>query len=144
MTGESGFVARQSAFIRAPATKVWDALTDPQMIRQYLFGTEAISDWKVGSPIIYRGVWEGRSYEDKGTVLRAVPGKLLETTFWSSLSGQADMPENYKKVRYELTAEKGGTLLTLTQDNNVTEEEKNHSEENWRKVLEGLKRLVEK
>ena len=139
----TGLIARQSIFIRAYPGIVWKALTDPDMIRQYLFGTEAISDWRVDSPIRYRGVWQGKTYEDKGTVLRAVPGKLLESTYWSSMSGLPDRPENYKKVRYELTPEKGGTRLTLTQDNNATEEERMHSEGNWKIVLEGLKKVVE-
>ena len=76
-----GIIARQSIVILAPPARVWKALTDPDLIRQYLFGTEAISDWKAGSPIRYRGVWEGKSYEDKGVVLRAEPGKMLETTY---------------------------------------------------------------
>ncbi|MDD1662291.1 MAG: SRPBCC domain-containing protein [Methanomicrobiales archaeon] len=138
-----GIVARQSVFIRAPPARVWKALTDPDFIKEYLFGTQVSSDWKVGSPIRYRGVWEGRAYEDKGTVLRVVPERLLETTFWSSLSGLADTPENYKKVTYELIPEAGGTRLTVIQDNNTTEEERNHSEQNWKMVLEKLKDLLE-
>jgi uncharacterized protein YndB with AHSA1/START domain len=140
----TGLVARQSVFIRAHPGIVWKALTDPELIRQYLFGTEATSDWRVDSPIRYRGVWEGRSYEDKGVVLRAEPGKLLETSYWSSMSGLPDVPKNYKKVRYELTPEKGGTRLPLTQDNNATEDEREHSEGNWKMVLEGLKKVVER
>jgi uncharacterized protein YndB with AHSA1/START domain len=139
-----GLVARQSIVIRAPPGRVWKALTDPALVREYLFGTEVSSDWKPGSPIRYRGVWEEKTYEDKGVVLRAEPGKLLETTYWSSMSGLADVPENYKMVRYDLTPEHGGTQLTVTQDNNTTEEERAHSEGNWRMVLEGLKKIVEK
>ncbi|MDD1665986.1 MAG: SRPBCC domain-containing protein [Methanomicrobiales archaeon] len=139
-----GLVARHSVLIRAAPDRVWKALTDPDLIRQYLFGTEAISDWKAGSPLRYRGVWEGKSYEDKGEVLRAEPGRLLVTTYWSSMSGLPDAPENYKTVTYELAPERGGTRLTLTQDNNATEEEKNHAEQNWSQVLGGLKKMVEK
>jgi uncharacterized protein YndB with AHSA1/START domain len=137
------YIATQSIVINAPAAKVWVALVTPEMIKQYLFGTEAVSDWKVGSQIRYRGVWNGKTYEDKGTILKLVPGQVLETTYWSSMSGLADVPENYKKVTYALTSGKGGTTLTITQDNNATEEEKNHTEQNWKMVLDGLKRLVE-
>ena len=140
-----GLVARQSVLIRAPPERVWKALTDPTMIRQYLFGTEAISDWKIGSPIRYQGIYEGRSYEDKGVVIRSEPGVVLETTYWSSMSGLPDVPGNYKMVRYELKQEEGGpTLLTVTQDNNATEDERAHSEGNWKMVLEKLKDLLEK
>ena len=139
-----GLVARQSVLIRATPERVWKALTDPTMIRQYLFGTEAISDWKTGSPIRYRGTYEGRSYEDKGVVVRAERGNVLETTYWSSMSGLPDVPGNYKVVRYELKPEKGGgTLLTVTQDNNLTEAERDHSEQNWKVVLGMLKGLLE-
>lgn len=140
----TGFIATQSVIIKASATKVWKALTDPAMIRQYLFGTEAISDWKVGSPITYKGEWKGKKYEDKGTILNIVPEQLIESTYWSGMSGLADVPENYKKVIYKLTPENGRTKLTVIQDNNKTEEEKNHSEENWKIVLNALKELVEK
>jgi len=140
-----GLVARQSVLIRATPERVWKALTDPTMIRQYLFGTEAISDWKIGSPIRYQGIYEGRSYEDKGVVIRSEPGVVLETTYWSSMSGLPDIPGNYKMVRYELKPEEGGpTLLTVTQDNNATEDERTHSEGNWKMVLEKLKDLLEK
>jgi uncharacterized protein YndB with AHSA1/START domain len=139
-----GLVARQSIIIHAPPARVWKALTDPGIIKEYLFGTQVSTDWKAGNPIRYRGVWEGKSYEDRGVVLRVVPGRLLETTYWSSLAGLPDVPENYKTVTYELTPERGGTRLTLTQDNNATDEEKAHSEGNWKMVLEGLKKIVEK
>jgi uncharacterized protein YndB with AHSA1/START domain len=137
-------IAKQSITINAPASKVWDALINPEMIKQYLFGTDAVSDWKVGSPITYKGSWDGKTYEDKGTVLNVVDEKLLESTYWSSMSGTSDTQENYKNVRYELKPVNGGTTLIITQNNNATEEEKNHSEQNWRMVLNTLKKLLEK
>ena len=138
------YVARASITIHATAGKVWDALTNPDMIRQYLFGTEATSEWKGGSSIAYKGVWEGKSYEDKGVVVKVEPEKLLETTYWSKMSGLPDTPENYKKVTYELMAGEEGTTLTITQDNDQTEEGRKHSEDNWNLVLLGLKKLLER
>lgn len=137
------FIARATVTINAPASKVWEALTNPDLIKQYLFGTQVISDWQVGSPITYLGVWEGKPYQDKGKVLQAEPGKLLVSTFWSSLSGLADVPENYKTVRYELSPVGEATKLTLTQDNNASQEEASHSEQNWNMVLAGIKKLLE-
>ena len=136
-------LAKVSISINAPREKVWEALTKPELIKQYLFGTEVTTNWQVGSPITYKGTWESKSYEDKGKVLENEPGKLLVSTFWSSLSGVPDLPENYQTVRYELSDEGDGTRLTLTQDNNDSEESAKHSEQNWNMVLEGLKRLVE-
>ena len=137
------FTSKSTIVINAPASKVWDALIKPELIKQYLFGTEVKTDWQVGSPIAYKGEWEGKAYEDKGKVLQIEKGKLLVSTFWSSLSGLADIPENYKTVRYELSAEDNGTRLTITQDNNNSQEEANNSAENWKVVLAEMKKLIE-
>jgi uncharacterized protein YndB with AHSA1/START domain len=137
------FTASASTTINAPVSKVWDALTNPDLIRQYLFGTQVTTDWKVGSPITYQGVWQGKPYEDKGKVLQVVPEKLLVSTFWSALAGKPDLPENYNTVRYELAPQGSGTRLTLTQDNNASQEEADHSAQNWSMVLEGMKKLLE-
>jgi len=137
------FVAKAAITINAPTARVWDALTQPELIKQYLFGTQVTTDWQVGSPIVYEGVWEGKAYKDKGKVLQVQPGKLLVSTFWSSLAGLPDVPESYQTVRYELSTEGSGTKLTLAQDNNATQEEADHSAQNWSMVLAGMKKLLE-
>ena len=137
------YIATATIIINAPTSKVWDALTNPHIIKQYLFGTEVITDWQVGSPITYKGVWEGKHFEDKGRVLQIDEGKLLVSTFWSALSGLPDLPENYQTVRYELSADDSGTKLTILQDNNASQEAAKQSEQNWNTVLEGMKKLLE-
>jgi len=137
------FIANAAITINAPTARVWDALTQPDLIKQYLFGTQVTTDWQVGSPIVYEGTWEGKAYQDKGVVLQVEPEKLLVSTFWSSMSGLPDIPENYQTVRYELAAEGGGTRLTIIQDNNASPEDANHSAQNWSMVLDGMKKLLE-
>ena len=136
-------IAKATTVINAPASKVWDALTQPEQIKQYLFGTQVTTDWRVGSPITYKGEWKGKAYEDKGKVLEVEPRKRLVSTFWSALAGLPDTPENYKTVRYELAPEGDRTKLTITQDNNATQEEATEAEKNWRMVLDGIKKLLE-
>lgn len=138
------FTAKASTVIDARAAKVWEALTKPELIKQYLFGTEVSSDWKVGSPITYKGEWQGKPFEDKGKILEMKPGESLVSTHWSPLSGVPDSPENYHTVAYTLLEKDGKTEVTITQDNNANEEEKSHSEQNWKQVLEGMKKLLEK
>jgi uncharacterized protein YndB with AHSA1/START domain len=140
----SAFVATTSITVNARAALVWNALTDPKLIKEYLFGTEAISDWKVGSSIKYKGVWKGKPYEDKGTILELERNKCLKSTYWSGMSGLEDKPENYNTVTYLLVEDDGQTILTVTQDNNRTKESAEHSQSNWGIVLKGLKDLVEK
>ena len=141
---KKGLTAKTSITIHAPAAKVWEALTEPELIKQYLFGTEAISEWKVGSSIAYKGVWEGKSYEDKGRILQLVPLRLLQSTYWSSMGGLEDKPENYATVTYELEAKDNDTQLSVSVDNIATEKERDHTEKNWGMVLETMKKLLEK
>ena len=143
MSTKDQYLAKATILIGAPKPKVWEALTKPDLIKQYLFGTQAITDWQVGSPITYKGVWEGKPYEDKGKIIQFEPEKLLVSTFWSALAGLPDTPENYKTVRYEIFSAGNDTRLTITQDNNATQEEANHSSENWKMVLDGIKKLLE-
>ena len=142
-TVEKTFVAKRSIIINASVSKVWEALTKPELIKRYLFGTDASSEWKKGSAITFRGEWEGNKYEDKGTIEEIVKDKYLRYTYWSSVSGKEDVPENYAHVIYELNPVLGGTELTITQDGNENEKSRDHSEANWEYVLESLKKVVE-
>ena len=137
------FSAQVSETINAPLWKVWEALVTPEIIKKYFFGTDTKSDWTVGSPITFSGSWQGKTYQDKGTILANEPGKMLKYSYWSSMSGIEDKPENYVDVTYELVEKDGKTLITISQDNIPTEEMKKHSAENWGKVLKSLKDLME-
>ncbi len=141
---KSTFTANASIAIHAPVEKVWDALINPELIKQYLFGTEARSDWKKGSSITYTGVWQGKAYQDKGKILDIVPNKRLVATYWSSMSGLPDTPESYHTITYELSAKDGFTTLTIDQDNNRSKESADHSAANWGSVLAAMKTLLEK
>ncbi|NJD77792.1 MAG: hypothetical protein FIB08_11970 [Candidatus Methanoperedens sp.] len=139
-----GLIARASITINAPIDKVWDALVEPYMIKQYMFGTNAVSNWQEGSPIVWKGEWQGKKYEDKGLILKLEPGHMIQYSHFSPLSGQPDLPENYHIVTIELSDKGGQTIVSLQQDNNATEEAREHSENNWKMMLEGLKMLLEK
>jgi uncharacterized protein YndB with AHSA1/START domain len=139
----TGFVARAETEIEARPAQVWDALTDPDLIEKYMFGSRVETDWKVGSPITWNGEYDGKAYEDKGEVVAVEPGKLLEVTHFSPLGGREDRPENYHRLVYELEERNGVTHVSLSQDNNPTEEAAEHSRGNWEKMLAGLKRVVE-
>lgn len=140
----ANLIAKASTKISAPASRVWDALTNPEMIKQYFFGTEAISDWQEGSLLEFKGEWEGKKYVDKGTILKIEPEKLFQYTYLSSFSNLPDVPENYANISYELYEEDGETALTVKQENIANEEAREHSEKNWEYVLKSLKDLLEK
>ena len=82
-----GRVATAETEIHAPAGKVWRALTDPDEIQKYMFGSRVETDWKPGSRITWKGEYEGKKFEDKGEVLEVVPERRLKVTHFSPLSG---------------------------------------------------------
>lgn len=138
-----GLVASASITINAPIFRVWDALINPQAIKVYMFGAHVMSDWEKGSEIVWRGQWKSKTYEDKGTILEMEKERLLQYSHYSPLSGLPDEPENYHLVTFKLTDKGAQTHVSLMQDNNPNERVRQHSEENWVKMLQGLKRLLE-
>ncbi len=140
---EKCLVARASISINAPVDKVWDSLTNPEVIKQYMFGTTVISDWKQGSPIVWKGEWQGKKYEDRGVILKLEPERLIQYSHFSPLSGKTDLSENYHTVTVELVTNGMETTISLSQDNNENEKVREHSEKNWKMMLASLKTLLE-
>jgi uncharacterized protein YndB with AHSA1/START domain len=139
----TGFVAIAETDIGAVPARVWSALTDPAQIRQYFFGSEVETDWKPGSPIVWKGEYQGTAYQDKGQIIEAEPGHRLVVTHFSPMSGQQDVPENYHTITYVLEPRGEQTHVTLAQDNNASQEEAAHSRDNWTAMLAALKNYVE-
>jgi uncharacterized protein YndB with AHSA1/START domain len=137
-------VATAEKQISASPAQVWKALTDPGQIKKYMFGTDVETDWREGSPIKWKGEYEGKSYEDKGEIVEVDPGRRLRVTHFSPLSGQDDVPENYHTVTYEIEERQDTTYVRLSQDNNASAEAAEHSRGNWEMVLAGLKEVVER
>jgi uncharacterized protein YndB with AHSA1/START domain len=139
----TNLIARTSVTVNATNAKVWEALVNPEAIKQYYFGTNAVSDWLEGSPIVWKGEFKGKQYEDKGVILRLESGKVLQYSHFSPLSGLPDKPENYHTVTIELSGEGNQTRVSLTQDKNSTEEARDHSQQNWGTMLASLKKFLE-
>ncbi len=137
--------------VHAPATKVWDALTNPEQTKKYMFGCETVSDWKPGSPLLWRALYEGKEVIFvKGKVVSIVPGEFLSYTTFDPNSTMADVPENYLTVTYTLAEKDGTTVLTVTQGDYalVAEGERRYKEssnngEGWNPILIEIKKLVE-
>ena len=137
-------VATATTEIGASAARVWAALTDPELIKEYMFGSEVTTDWRPGSPITWEGEYAGKAYQDRGEIIAIDPGRRLEVTHFSPLSGQEDIPEHYHTLVYELEDRGDRTRVTLSQDKNATREEADHARANWETMLNGLKEVVER
>jgi uncharacterized protein YndB with AHSA1/START domain len=128
--------------INAPASSVWKAVTDKALVKAYFFGTEVNSSWEKGSPITFSGEWQGQPYLEKGEILDIEKDKLLSYSYLST--GKEDVPENYAIIVYKL--EDGGnghTHFTVTQQGFADQAACDHSIENWKNVLAGLKKVAE-
>lgn len=142
MTGT--YVATSTITIDAPRERVWAVLTDPDAAREFMFGTELDTDWTVGGPIRWRGVFKGTPYEDHGTILEFAPPSRLVNTHFSPLSGEEDVPEHHHTLTWTLDDDAGATVLTLTQDNNPTAEAAAHSQGMWDQLVATVKEIAER
>ena len=140
----SSISLNKKLFINALPSNVWQALTDPALIKQYFFGVDAQSDWREGSTIIYKGEWQDKQVKSKGTIIQFEKEKIFKHTYWSNLSGLDDVPENYHIITYELLSSDSGTDLHLTEENLSSEEMKAQSSNLWDMIFENLKALLEK
>ena len=140
----TGILAKAETEIEAPASRVWEALTDPEQIKEYMFGSQVETSWEVGSPITWNGEYEGRPYQDKGEVLTYDEPRELSVTHYSPLAGQDDKPENYHTLVYTPAgATAARPASSLTQDNCADEQEAEQFSANWQQMLDGLKAHVE-
>ena len=142
---------KSSITINAPASKVWDALINPEQTKKYMFGCEAISDWQQGSTLLWNAVYEGKEMTFvKGNIVSIEPEKLLVYTTFDPNSTLEDIAENYLTVTYMLEETAGQTTLTVTQGdyNKVADGERRYKEtynggEGWNPILVEIKKLVE-
>jgi len=142
---------KNSITINAPASKVWNALVNPDQTKKYMFGCEAISDWRVGSSLIWKGQHEGKDMVFvKGSVADIQPERSLAYTVFDPFSTIEDIPENYLTVTYELNPENGTTALTVTQGDYSTVadgerrfKDSSNNGEGWNPILVEIKKLVE-
>ncbi|GHO61883.1 hypothetical protein KSC_007750 [Ktedonobacter sp. SOSP1-52] len=137
--------------INASAARIWDAITKPELVKQWQYGSDLITNWQVGSPIVFRNEWEGAVFEQKGTILEVKPQELVKYTLFFPHPDLEDKPENYFTMTYLLEDTSDQTTLTIIQDDpremppqeSSEEGENGVGEESENNVLTTLKRLIE-
>ena len=141
---EENIKAEVSVTIAAEKSAVWDALINPDKVKEWFFGTSLSTTWEPGTPVKFSGEYQGKSYEDKGTVLAYNHEEMLQYTYWSSMSGIEDKPENYVTITYRIGGEDGNVTVTIIQENIPDVKTRDHSIENWKMVLSEFKKILEK
>ena len=110
-------VVANTISINAPIHQVWDTLTNPAATKKYMFGCDTVSDWKPGSPLLWRGHYEGKDMVFvKGSIIAIQAPTLLTYTVIDPNATMPDIPDNYLNVTYQLEEQDGITTLTVSQD----------------------------
>ncbi|SDC28390.1 transcriptional regulator, ArsR family [Massilia sp. PDC64] len=124
-------------FIRATPAQVWEALTSPDISRQYMFkGTAFHSSLRVDEPYEYRAP-DGRAMVF-GTVLEVVPDRRLALTYQAAWMGPEVKPS---RVVHELAPV--GELTRLTIAHYDLPEGHEGLKEAWAMIAASLKSLLE-
>jgi uncharacterized protein YndB with AHSA1/START domain len=129
--------------IKAPIKNVWDAITKPELVKQWQYGSDLITDWKVGSNIRFSTEWQGKIFEQWGKILDVQPNRIIKYSLFAPRPGLEDKPENYFVMSYVLTDENKHIKLEIMQEDNRpgAVQEDPQGEEN--PLLAALKTLAE-
>jgi uncharacterized protein YndB with AHSA1/START domain len=132
--------------INAPASKVWEYLTNPHLMKQWMgepeMNLEITTDWVVGKPILIKG-FHHVNFENKGTILQYDPLKIIQYSHLSSISRLPDIQDNYSIITFTITPFNEMTLLEIHVENFPTESIYKHLDFYWQGTANALKYLIE-
>jgi uncharacterized protein YndB with AHSA1/START domain len=127
-------------YIASTPEKVWAALMDPEMTKDYWGRARNVSTWRAGDR------WEHRDYDDDGVVLvvgrvlEAVPPRRLVVT-WSSPADEGK-PEKTSRVTYTIDPAQQAVRLTVVHED-LDDASLGAVSQGWPAVLSSLKTMLE-
>ncbi len=134
---------KKEIVLKAPTTKVFDALTDPEQITGYWPLHSVTSSHTVSGPIIFKGEVAGSPFTDYGVIEKFDRPRFFKYNYWSDNHGTVDLPENRMTIEYVLRPQENGSVLSLTHTNLLTSERQAMMSEVWDFLLSRLKSYVE-
>jgi uncharacterized protein YndB with AHSA1/START domain len=135
--------SKSTILINATKQIVWDALTKPELVKKWQYGSDLLTDWKVGSEIRFRVEWEGKVFEQWGKILEMIPNELIKYSLFFPRPDLEDKEENYFIMSYIISESENIIKLEIIKEDNRpgAVKEKESNEEN--PVLIALKEIIE-
>jgi len=132
------------SYIASTPERVWEALTDPELIQQYWCERRVESTWQPGALVTYWADAERRTLDVTGEILRAEPPRVLAYTFQAYPGGEV-LRERPSRVTFEIAPFGNGVVrLTMTHDEFVPDSAVLPGVRNgWPAILSSLKSLLE-
>lgn len=128
-------------YIRTTPERLWQAITDPEMTKQYFYDSAIETTLEPGTPL--NRLREDGSRMLEGEVLEADPPRKLVHTFIQKETNPEDQ-DPPSKVTWEIEPIGGVCKLTLTHEHYRGESATYKGTlTGWNPVLSGLKTLLE-
>jgi len=135
--------SKSTITINKPAKYVWEALIQPELIKQWQYGSQLTTSWKIGEPIKFHNEWQGQSFDQWGKVLEYEPNSKIKYSLFAPRPDLKDVPENYFYMTYLLDQNVDSTILTIIQDDPRPSLELSDDSDAGNAILNSLKQLVE-
>ena len=137
--GKSSFV--YVTYIRTTPTELWTALTTSEFMKQYWFGMNFETDWKVGSP--WKLIFPDGRIADTGEIVELDRPRRLVLR-WRNEFRPELAAEGYARCSIELEPQDGAVKLTISHsieraDSKLIEAVSG----GWPRILSNLKSLLE-
>lgn len=132
-----------NVLINAPLEKVWDALTKPELVKLWQFGSVLTTSWEVGSSIEFVAEWQGQVFKQWGQVLAFHPHTSLKYSLFAPRPDLEDKPEHYFFMEYNLSRVQNQTFLKIVQDDNRPNAVQAAPQGEENSVLKALKDVAE-
>jgi uncharacterized protein YndB with AHSA1/START domain len=129
--------------IHASPQQVWDALTQPERVKLWQYGSELTTTWAIGSEIRFRAEWQGQVFEQWGKVLDFRPYECIRYSLFAPRPDLEDKPENYFIMNYTLKKVENHTFLEITQEDDRPNAVQKAPEGDENPVLQSLKTIAE-
>jgi uncharacterized protein YndB with AHSA1/START domain/DNA-binding transcriptional ArsR family regulator len=136
----SGQTSVYELYIRTTPERLWQAITDGEMTRQYYFGSSVDSEWTQGARFEMTSP-DGSEVWVEGEVLEVDPPTRLVQSFVAHWDEEMDQ-QGASRVTWEIEPQGDTCRLRVTHDG-LTEAAARRVSGGWPRILSGLKTLLE-